>query len=59
VSTNFQLADAIFANAVVKEPKNICLWLGVRRPPRTRQSGGAGGTILCTRGLGAQSLCSH
>jgi prefoldin subunit 5 len=28
VETNFQLSDTVYANAVIKEPTNVCLWLG-------------------------------
>ena len=28
VETNFQLSDTVYANAVIKEPQNVCLWLG-------------------------------
>lgn len=28
METNFQLSDTVYANAVIKEPQNVCLWLG-------------------------------
>ena len=28
VETNFQLSDTVYVNAVIKEPTNVCLWLG-------------------------------
>jgi hypothetical protein len=29
ISTHFELADNVFASALVKKPSSVCLWLGV------------------------------
>eukprot|EP01103_Thecamoeba_quadrilineata_P011295 TRINITY_DN2667_c0_g1_i2.p1 TRINITY_DN2667_c0_g1~~TRINITY_DN2667_c0_g1_i2.p1 ORF type:complete len:136 (+),score=25.68 TRINITY_DN2667_c0_g1_i2:259-666(+) len=28
ISTHFELADHLYANATIKHPKSVCLWLG-------------------------------